>query len=256
VDAWLIHAKMAAQDARLSPYMMVHDAGRFLQLFSAAHEAMMYQPAFHREERLSVQHDLIRAHPLGLLIINGAAGLEANPVPFILDAERGEKGTLLCHIARANPAWRNLDPQAESLAVFMGPQVYVTPSWYETKRETGKVVPTWNYATVHAYGRVRVIEDHDWLLAQIRALTQSQEGDRAHPWAVEDAPASFVDQMIAAIIGLEIPIERIEGKWKVSQNRTEADRAGVIAGLREEGGAQHAAMAELVATADAERKKR
>lgn len=216
----------------------------------------MYQPVFHREDRLSVQHDLIRAHPLGLLITNGAAGLEANPVPFILDASAGEKGTLLCHIARANPQWRNLDPHAESLIVFMGPQVYVTPSWYATKRETGKVVPTWNYATVHAYGRVRVIEDRDWLLAQIRALTLTQEQDRSHPWAVEDAPPSFVDTMLAAIIGLEIPIERIEGKWKVSQNRTEADRLGVIAGLREEGGAEDLAMAELVAAADAERKKR
>lgn len=206
----------------------------------------MYQPAHHREDRIEVQHDLIRRHPLGLLISTGASGLVANPVPFVLLAEAGAKGTLQCHVARANPQWKEVEATNECLIVFQGADSYITPSWYATKRETGKVVPTWNYATVHAWGRPRIVEDAEWLRLQIDALTRMQEAPRRQPWAVDDAPEPFVAAMIRGIVGIEIPIARIEGKWKVSQNRPEPDRAGVHAGLLAEG-TQHIEMAALVA---------
>jgi transcriptional regulator len=206
----------------------------------------MYQPPHFREDRLDVQHDLIRSHPLGLLITSGPGGLMANPIPFLIDAAASERGTLLCHVARANPQWRELAAVPECLVVFQGPQDYVTPSWYATKRETGKVVPTWNYATVHAWGKPTVIDDADWLRRQIESLTQAREASRPEPWQVDDAPAAFVAAQIKGIIGVEIPIDRIEGKWKVSQNRPEPDRAGVAAGYREQG-ASGIPMADLVA---------
>jgi transcriptional regulator len=207
----------------------------------------MYQPPLFREDRIEVQHELIRAHPLGLLITAGAGGLMANPIPFLIDAGASERGTLRAHFARANPQGSELAASAECLVVFQGPQEYVTPSWYATKRETGKVVPTWNYVTVHAWGRPRLIEDAAWLRRQLDDLTRSQEGLRSVPWAVDDAPAPFIAGQIKGIIGVEIPISRIEGKWKVSQNRPEADRAGVVADFREQskaGGAMAALVAE------------
>jgi transcriptional regulator len=206
----------------------------------------MYQPSAFREDRIEVQHALIRAHPLGLLITAGPAGLLANLFPFLLDPEGPEKGTLRLHIARANPQWRELEAVDECLIVFQGPQDYVTPSWYATKRETGKVVPTWNYATVHAWGRPRVMNDDVWLRRQIEDLTRSRESRRAEPWQVDDAPADFVAAQMRGIVGVEIVISRIEGKWKMSQNRPEADRSGVVAGFREAGEAGEA-IAALVA---------
>src|SRR5262245_12628819 len=148
----------------------------------------MYQPPHFREDRLAVQHALIRTHPLGLLITAGPAGLLANPFPFLIDAEGSEKGTLRLHMARANPQWRELEAVEECLVVFQGPQDYVTPSWYATKRETDKVVPTWNYATVHAWGRPLVIEDPAWLRRQLDGLTHLNEGSLPAPWHVSDAP--------------------------------------------------------------------
>ncbi|HEY3794774.1 MAG TPA: FMN-binding negative transcriptional regulator [Bradyrhizobium sp.] len=195
----------------------------------------MYQPAHFREDRIEVQHQLIRAHPLGLLITAGPGGLLANLFPFLLDSDGSDKGTLRLHIARANPQWREIEAIEECLVVFQGPQDYVTPSWYATKRETGKVVPTWNYATVHAWGRPRVVNDDAWLRRQIEDLTASREGLRAAPWNVDDAPAEFIVAQMRGIVGVEIPLSRIEGKWKMSQNRPEADRAGVVAGFREAG---------------------
>jgi transcriptional regulator len=147
-------------------------------------------------------------------------------------------------MARGNDLARTHDPEAEVLAIFQGAESYITPSWYETKRETGKVVPTWNYVTVHAHGRLRVIDDPAWLRQQITALTLTHENARALPWHVEDAPEAFVQAQIKGIIGLEIEITRLEGKWKVSQNRPAADREGVHAGLSEQG---DTAMADLVA---------
>jgi transcriptional regulator len=206
----------------------------------------MYQPPAFREDRIEVQQALIRAHPLGLLITAGPDGLIANPFPFLLDSkaseggevsEAGELGMLRLHMARANPQWRELEAVEECLVVFQGPQDYVTPSWYATKRETGKVVPTWNYATVHAWGRPRVMNDEAWLRRQIEDLTGSRESQRTEPWQVDDAPDNFIAAQMRGIVGVEISILRIEGKWKMSQNRPEADRAGVVAGFREAGAA-------------------
>lgn len=208
----------------------------------------MYQPPHFIETRLDILHGLIRAHPLGLLISNGPEGPLANALPFLLDDEPGH-GKLRAHLAKANPQWRSLqaDPEATVLVVFQGAESYITPSWYETKRETGKVVPTWNYAMVQVRGRVRVIEDKDWLAAQIAALTASQEDKRAEPWQVGDAPESYIASQIKGIVGIEIDISAIDGKWKVSQNRPVADRVGVAEGLEAEGAATDAAdMANLV----------
>jgi transcriptional regulator len=206
----------------------------------------MYQPAHFREDRLEVQHALIRAHPLALLVTQGGAGLEANPIPFLLDPDASPLGTLRAHLARANPQWRSLDREREALVVFQAVDAYVTPSWYAAKREHGKVVPTWNYAVVQAWGRPRVIDDREWLARQIRALTDRQEARRAEPWAVDDAPEPFVAAQLKGIVGIEIPIARIEGKWKVSQNRPPEDRAGVAQGLEGEGDGISRAMARLV----------
>lgn len=207
----------------------------------------MYQPPHHREDRLDVQHALIRAHPLGALVTYGAGGLSANLVPFLLDAEPAPNGRLRGHIARANPQWRDFDPEVEALVIFQGVEHYISPAWYAAKREHGKVVPTWNYVTVQVRGRMRAIEDRDWLAAQIAALTATHEGGRPEPWAVSDAPPAFVEAQIKGIVGLEIPIASIEGKWKVSQNRPAADRAGVVEGLCTVKEADADAMAKLVA---------
>jgi len=192
----------------------------------------MYQPPHFREDRLEVQHTLVRAHPLGLLITAGPDGLQANHVPFLIDAAGSERGTLRAHLARANPQLAELAAVAECLVVFQGPQHYISPSLYPTKRDTGKVVPTWNYITVHAWGRPRVVDDAGWLRRQIDDLTTHNEQSRASAWQVSDAPDTFVAAQIKGIVGLEIPIARIEGKWKVSQNRTAVDQAGVVDGLR------------------------
>jgi transcriptional regulator len=204
----------------------------------------MYQPPHFREEDLATQHALIRAHPLGLLVTSGTAGLLANPVPFHLDAAASEKGTLRLHLARANGQWKDIRDGASVLTVFQGADSYVTPSWYATKQETGKVVPTWNYAIVQARGTARIVEDADWLLAQIEAITGQHEGERAAPWAVTDAPDDFIRAQLKGIIGVEIEITEIEGKWKVSQNRNLSDREGVAAGLDQMPGQTD--MADLV----------
>jgi transcriptional regulator len=206
----------------------------------------MYQPPHFREDDLAVQHALIKAHPLGLLVTFGSAGLEANPIPFVLDASASALGTLRAHLSRANAQWRNFDPEQEALVVFQGPETYITPSWYAAKREHGKVVPTWNYAIVQARGLLKVKDDPDWLQQQITAMTDLQESPRAEPWAVGDAPSSFVAAQLKGIVGVEIEITRIEGKWKVSQNRPEPDRLGVSAGLRLSRDDASHQMAELV----------
>jgi transcriptional regulator len=206
----------------------------------------MYLPPLFREDRLEVQHELIRRHPLGLLVTAGPGGLMANPIPFLIDPQASERGTLQAHLARANPQAKELAEIVECLVVFQGVHDYVTPSWYATKRETGKVVPTWNYATVHAWGRPRLIEDEAWLRGQIARLTGSREDDRAEPWQMSDAPEAFIAAQVKGIIGVEIPIARTEGKWKMSQNRPEADQIGVVAGYREQGPAGEA-IAALVA---------
>jgi transcriptional regulator len=211
----------------------------------------MYQPPHFREDRLDVQHRLIVTHPLGLLISAGPGGLQANHVPFLIDAAASEHGTLRAHLARANPQIAELANVTECLAVFQGPQQYISPSLYPTKQETGKVVPTWNYITVHAWGRPQVMDDAAWLRKQIEDLTRHNEEPRAAPWQVSDAPEPFVTAQVKGIVGVEIPIMRIEGKWKVSQNRPAIDQAGVVAGLQSEGG-----DAAIMASAVLERSKR
>ncbi|MCX5514601.1 transcriptional regulator [Kaistia algarum] len=205
----------------------------------------MYRPPAFREDRLEVLHAFIRAHPLAMLVTAGEGGLVANPIPFLIDPDGAEKGLLRAHLAKANGQLAALRAGGEAMVLFQGPDAYVTPSWYATKREHGKVVPTWNYATVHAWGTPRVIDDESWLRGQIGDLTDAQEQHRSHPWAVEDAPADFVASQIKGIAGLEIPIARIEGKWKVSQNRAASDRQGVVDGLRQQT-ADGGAMADLV----------
>jgi transcriptional regulator len=209
----------------------------------------MYSTPHFREERLDVLHALIRAHPLGILVTRTKDGLLANAVPFLIDAAASAQGTLKAHVARANSLWRDFDPDYEALAIFQGAQTYVTPSWYVTKRQTGKVVPTWNYVMVQARGRMLVRDDPHWVLTQIQQLTDTQERPRVKRWAVSDAPREFVDQQVKAIVGLEIPIARLDGKWKVSQNRPHADRTGVVEGLSESTDDNARAMAELVASA-------
>lgn len=206
----------------------------------------MYIPPLFREERLTVQHALIREHPLGILVTIGSEGLSANPIPFILQPDRGPLGTLQGHLARANPQWRDHNGAQDALVVFQGPERYITPSWYATKQQTGKVVPTWNYAMVQVQGRIRVIEDQAWLADQVAALTDRHEADRPESWAVTDAPPAFIAGQLKGIVGIEIEIARIEGKWKVSQNRPEADRSGVVASLVESGEPAARAMAMLV----------
>ncbi|MGO4704653.1 FMN-binding negative transcriptional regulator [Microvirga sp. 2MCAF38] len=206
----------------------------------------MYQPPHFREDRLEVQHGLIRAHPFGMLVTLGSTGLVANPVPFVLDAAASAKGTLRAHLSRANPQWRDFDPAQEALVIFQGADSYITPSWYETKRETGKVVPTWNYAIVQAYGTLKVMDDTEWLTRQTDALTAQHEASQPQPWAASDAPPAFIAAHLKGIVGIEIEISRIEGKWKVSQNRPETDRIGVAAGLRASESEAAQSMADLV----------
>ena len=206
----------------------------------------MYVPASFAEARVDVLHDLIRAHPLGALVVLTPHGLDANHVPFEVDPEPAPFGTLRCHVARANPVWRDLLSETGALAIFQGPHTYVSPSWYPTKREHGKVVPTWNYVVVHAHGPVQVIDDRAWLRQLVERLTNHYEAPRREPWKVTDAPADFVDTMVNAIVGIEIPIAQLTGKWKVSQNRPAQDRAGVVEGLMQQHGESAAAMARLV----------
>ncbi len=205
----------------------------------------MYVPTHFAETRNDVLHSLIHRHPLGTLIVNTAMGLEANHVPFVLDETAGPYGTLRAHVAKANPVWKNLSGTAEALVVFQGPDAYVSPSVYEAKRVDGKVVPTWNYTAVHAYGPARAKADATWLRALLDRLTDTHEAARMSPWKVSDAPSDYVDKLLQAIVGIEIPVTRLVGKWKVSQNRSAADRESVVADL-EKSVMSHSEMAELV----------
>jgi transcriptional regulator len=191
----------------------------------------MYQPSHFREDRLDVLHALIRAHPLATVVTAGAGGLMANMVPMVLAPD----GSLHGHLARANRQLAALGEGAETLLVFHGPQAYVRPSWYPSKAEHGRVVPTWNYVVVQARGTPRLIEDPARLKAYLEAITASQEQAHDHPWTVDDAPADYTERMIAGITGFAIAVTAIEGKWKVSQNRADPDRLGVAEGLARQG---------------------
>ena len=194
----------------------------------------MYLPKHFAEDNVAEMHALMRAHPLATLISHGPDGLNANHIPLLL-ADAEPYGTLQGHVARANPLWKAGNVAGEVLVVFQGDQSYISPSGYATKAEHGKVVPTWNYAAVHAYGELKVIEDPAWIFGQISALTASNEAALPQPWAVSDAPADYIEKMLGAIVGIEITINRLLGKWKVSQNQPAANQASLIAALDKAG---------------------
>jgi transcriptional regulator len=202
----------------------------------------MHLPQFANDDPAAWQA-LMAEHPLGIWFGAHDGEFRADHIPFLFDATKGPHGTLLAHVSRANPVWRHL---GRSLVVFHGPQAYVSPNWYASKADHGKVVPTWNYAVVHVHGTARAVEDRDELLALITRLTATHEQGQAHPWQVSDAPADYIDKLLRAIVGIEITVERIEGRWKMSQNRSEADRAGVAAGLQQIGSEVARAAAALV----------
>jgi transcriptional regulator len=206
----------------------------------------MYLPAHFAESRAEVLHALIHARPFATLVTQGTNGPDANHLPLHLDANASPHGTLSGHVARSNPLWREA-ADSGVLAIFHGPQAYVTPSWYPTKREHGKAVPTWNYVVAHARGRLRVVDDPAWLRRQLELLVDRNEAGFAEPWQVSDAPPDYIDKMLAAIVGIEIEITELTGKWKISQNQPEANRAGVVGGLRGQQSAEALAVADLVA---------
>lgn len=208
----------------------------------------MYNPPHFKEDRVKVLHEAIRRAGLATLVTTGPDGFVASHIPLLLDPEPAPYGTLHGHLARGNPQGRN-GSDGEALAIFLGPDAYVTPSWYATKRATGKVVPTWNYVAIHAYGKLSFFDDAERLLALVTRLTRRHEAGRAAPWEVSDAPDDYVRGQLKGIIGFAMPLARLEGKWKMSQNRPAEDRAGVADGLAGEGG-------ETVAAIVAERSKR
>lgn len=206
----------------------------------------MYEPSHFKVEDRAQLHAVIRQHPLASLVTVGEGGLIANLVPFILHEDEGENGVLRAHLARPNAQWKAIAAGAETLVIFTGVERYVTPAWYATKRETGKVVPTWNYVTVQVRGPARAIEDPAWLRAQLESLTQQQEAPRTEPWAVSDAPEPFIVAQARGIVGVEIEIASIIGKFKLSQNRREDDKLGVLDGLSADPAMDSQAMASLV----------
>jgi transcriptional regulator len=204
----------------------------------------VYRPSHFVEDRAEVLHRLIRDHPLATLVTLGSGGLNAEHVPLEIDPDPPPFGTLRGHFARANPVWKSYSAETDVLAVFQGPQAYVTPSWYPTKQESGKVVPTWNYMVVHAHGPMQTIDDPAWLHAFLTKLVDRHESTRPDPWRITDAPDEFIAMQLRAIVGFEIPLARLEGKWKVSQNRLPADRAGVMDGMLGSGCPDAKALAE------------
>jgi transcriptional regulator len=206
----------------------------------------MYVPVAFEETRVEVMHQLIAGYPLGTLVTLGPDGLAANHIPFLLDQRSGEHGTLIGHVARNNEVWRVHDDGSEALVVFQSVDGYITPNWYASKRETHQVVPTWNYAVVHAYGPLVVHEDPKWLRGVVGRLTKRFEAGEPTPWKMADAPPDYIATQLDQIVGVEIPISRLTGKWKTSQNRQPTDRDGVITGLTERDQPGDATMAELV----------
>jgi transcriptional regulator len=207
---------------------------------------MTYLPQHFAELDAATLHALVCAHPLATWVVQYQGELLVNHIPLLLDAERGEHGTLLGHVARANPVWQALAEVAPSVAVFTGPQAYVSPNWYPSKHAHGKAVPTWNYAVVHAHGVPQAIDDPARVLDIVTRLTQVHEATQALPWQVADAPADYIANLLKAIVAIEIPVQRWVGKWKVSQNRPGADQQGVAAGLRGQGTEAAALMAAWV----------
>jgi transcriptional regulator len=206
----------------------------------------MYVPKHFEESDLATLHALIKAHPLGAWVIRNDDELVADHIPFLVDASRGAHGTLVGHVARANPVWKSFSVANSSLVIFQGAESYITPSWYPSKHQHGKAVPTWNYAVVHAYGIPVVRDDRAWMAQFLNQLTNEHEAANALPWKVSDAPQEYTERLMQEIVGIEIPIARLVGKWKVHQHRPKADKLGVVAGLLGRGDEKSAAMAALV----------
>jgi transcriptional regulator len=205
----------------------------------------MYQPDHFRVEDVPQMHALLRARPLATLVSAGSAGLYASHLPTVLKDE-GAYGVIECHLARANPHWKDLAEGNEALMIFHGPEGYITPNWYPSKAQHGKAVPTWNFAVVHAYGRPEVMNEREWLLRHVTELTGQQERNEAKPWAPSDAPSTYIDVMLRGIVGFRFAITRLEGKWKMSQNRDTADQEGVAKGLGERRDGDDLAIAEVI----------
>jgi transcriptional regulator len=205
----------------------------------------MYQPDDFRVEDVSEMHALMRARPFAALVSSGSAGLYASHLPTVLKDE-GPCGVVECHLARPNPHWKDLAEGNEALMIFQGPEGYITPNWYPSKAQHGKAVPTWNFAVVHAYGRPEVMKDKDWLLQHVTELTAQQECSEAKPWAPSDAPATYIEIMLRGIVGFRFAITRLEGKWKMSQNREVQDRVGVVKGLSARAAGDDLEIAEVV----------
>lgn len=209
----------------------------------------MYTPTHFKEDRINVLHELIAHHPLGTLITMTADGLNANHIPLMVDASRGELGTLRGHVARSNPVWQTFKPEVDALVVFQGPDAYISPSWYASKKDNDKVVPTWNYAVVHAVGPLMIRDDKTWMHEFLNGITDHFETTRntqAPRWKMGDAPEGYLQTMMCAVVGIEIPIKSLTGKWKVSQNRPAADRESVAKALQAGARGAEIAMGKLV----------
>ena len=206
----------------------------------------MYLPKLFEEKRVDVLHSFVREYPFGALVVMSGNGLDANHLPFEIDTESGPFGTLHCHVSRANPVWRDFSRDTEALAIFQGPNTYITPTWYPSKQETGKDVPTWNYIVVHARGPLRVIDDVHHVRAHLEKLVAKNEAGRPHPWKITAAPEDYVNKQLSLIVGIEMPLTSLVGKWKLGQNRQLRDRQGMLQGLLEADTPQTTAVAAEV----------
>jgi transcriptional regulator len=208
----------------------------------------MYIPQQFDKPQIEVLHDLIRARPLATLVVLTSKGLEANHIPLHLSVD-SPFGTLRGHVARSNPIWDEYADTVDAIAIFHGPDAYISPSWYATKKESGKVVPTWNYAVAHAYGKLKIHHDPAWIRSQLELLTRQNESGFSTPWSLSDAPHDFTESLIKAVVGIEMTISKLQGKWKVSQNQPAKNQASVVEGLLSKGTQEALLMADLVSKA-------
>jgi transcriptional regulator len=215
----------------------------------------LYLPAHFNESRADVLHLMMRARPLATLVVACESGLVANHIPLETLSEPAPNGLIRGHIARANPLWRDYRPESEALAIFQGPQAYISPSFYPSKIETGEVVPTWDYAVVHARGTLQFVQDAEWLRALVSRLTNAHEGSRPQPWKIDDAPPPYIEKMLSQIVGFELSIVSLAGKWKLSQNHPQANRLGVARGLGSAADAESREVSAMLTSLEAERAK-
>lgn len=213
----------------------------------------MYLPAHFNESRVEVLHQMMRARPLATLVAVCESGLVANHIPVETLSDPPPYGLIRGHIARANPLWRNYRPESEALAIFQGPQAYISPSFYPLKKQTGEVVPTWDYAVVHARGTLKFIQDAGWLREFVSGLTNSHEAPRQMPWKIDDAPPPYIEKMLSLIVGFEFSVVGLSGKWKLSQNHPESNRLGVAQGLSGAAEAEPREVGAMLTALEAER---